>query len=138
MQEPENHVDRCAVAAVKITTEGCLSKLQKVVGHVPLEISRHLFFALGYGCKVKGEVLDAAHFRSPLTHGGLEVKCRIILEWADKDKFFFLKRFIDNYSFEKRNVDDSEAILKEITEGMKCIHIPELESDADSDNEELN
>ena len=51
LQEPENHVDRCAVAAVKITTEGCLSKLQKVVGHVPLEISRHLF--LGVKLKVR-------------------------------------------------------------------------------------
>ena len=71
----------------------------------------------------------------------MEIKCRVDLGWADKDTFFFLKKFIDdNYSFEERGVDDSEALLKQI-EGMNCVHIQEVESDGDlelSDSEEMN
>ena len=79
------------MAAVKRSTEVRLTELQQVVDHVPLEISRHIFFAISYGCKVKGEVVNGSSYRSPLTQGGLEIKCKVTIEWQDKDKFMFLK-----------------------------------------------
>ena len=99
-------------------------KIQGVVGHVSLEISRYLFFAIKHGCKVDGEVMDTKHYRSPLTQGGLEIKCRVTLTWTDALKFDFLKTFIEkNYSFENREKDDSREILEQINAAIGQVHI---------------
>ena len=49
---------------------------------------------------------------SPLTQGGLEIKCEMTIEWQDKDKFLLLKEYVfKNYNFEKSLNDDSKDIL---------------------------
>ena len=91
--------DRCAV---KVTKKA--EKDEKIVGHVPIELSRYVHFVLAHGCKFKVEVLDG--HPSPLTQGGLEIESQITLtvELAvnQKNTFFLLKDFVTkNYDFEK-------------------------------------
>ena len=60
--------------------------------------------------------------RSPLTQGGLEIKCEMTIEWQDKDKFLLLKLkeyICKNYNFEKSLDDDSEDILEDINKVMQ-------------------
>ena len=49
----------------KITTD--------VVGHVPKEISRAVFFFISRGGKMVGRVLDEKCYPSPIPEGGLEI-----------------------------------------------------------------
>ena len=57
---------------------------------------------------------------SPLTQGGLEIKCEMTIEWQDKDKVLLLKEYVfKNYNFEKSLNDDSEDILEDINKVMQ-------------------
>ena len=44
-----------------------------IVGHVPLELSRIVFYAIQHGCVFSGKVQKERPVRSPLTQGGLEI-----------------------------------------------------------------
>ena len=51
-----------------------LSKLTPdVIGHVPRELSRALWFFISHGGTIKGQVASSQYFRSPIARGGLEI-----------------------------------------------------------------
>ena len=56
-----------------------------VVGHVPIEISRIVFFSIENGCCYNIKVLEEKPVRSPLTQGGLEVKCTVNATWSSEE-----------------------------------------------------
>ena len=70
--EPGNHFDRFAVAGYRQfgTTE-------RVVGHLPREISRFMYFIIAHGARVTCKVTDVHHRRSPLIQGGLEIPIEV-------------------------------------------------------------
>ena len=57
-----------------------------VVGHVPKETSRALFFFMSRGGKVVGRVLDEKCYLSPIRKGGLEILLMVRLKIADKKR----------------------------------------------------
>lgn len=119
-RDEDNKHDICAVAVVKHVMNVAGRIEIKTVGHVPLEISRYIFYALVHGCKFILYISSTQHVRSPITKGGLEIESSVTLTWDDNDKFQILKQFIeDNYSFARSLEDHSMSILKEILEGIE-------------------
>ena len=57
-----------------------------VVGHVPKEISRVLFFFKSRGGKVVGRVLDKKCYPSPIPKGGLEILLMVQFKIADEKR----------------------------------------------------
>ena len=73
MSEKDNKHDLYAVALVKRIQSDQTADSCQMVGHVPLELSRHLFFAMKHGCNLTAEVIEKKPHRSNLTQGGLEI-----------------------------------------------------------------
>ena len=85
------------------------------MGHVPIEISRFVFFSLERGCNYSAEVLERKPSRSPLQQGGLEIKCRVRVTCTNQELLEMLKGFIlMNYSSDACLKDDSAEILKSL------------------------
>lgn len=123
-QEPDNIYDCCAVAVKKDIHD-------EVIGHVPIEISRHIFYAIQYGCVFKATVSDDRHHRSPITQGGLEIKVAVTFSWevSQREKFFLLKDYISKwYDFQTSlTQDDSDQILERLEEDMKKMNLDDGE-----------
>ena len=75
---------------------------------------------LAHGCKFKVEELDGHHHPSPLTHGGLGIKSRIIVEWAviRRIRSFSSKTLSQRTMISKKKdmmtIDQSTEIMKDI------------------------
>ena len=64
----------------------------------------------------------------------LEIKCQVVLEWKDWDRFTFLKTYIStHYDFDKRDVDDSKHILEDIAKSM-CDPVVSDDEEMEADN----
>ena len=135
-QENDNQYDCCAVAVVRKSKNPItLEANHKVVGHVPLEISRYIFFAMNHSCTFSGVVQDTHKYRSPITQGGLEIEAQITAEWAsaEKAKFLVFRNYVQsNYDFEKCDKDDSKEILAGIMASID--DAADVISDADDCN----
>ena len=57
-----------------------------VVGHVPKEISRAVFFFISRGGKVIGRVLNEKRCPSPIPKGGLEILLMVQFKIADEKR----------------------------------------------------
>ena len=69
-QEKNNEHDRFAVAG-QTNLPGTLSP--STVEHIPLELSRYIWYALERGASVNAEVKSVKYKPSPLVQGGLEI-----------------------------------------------------------------
>ena len=68
-QEKDNKHDRFAVAGQTVLP-GTL--FTSSVGHIPIELSRFIWYALQRGAGIRAEVKSVRHKPSPLVQGGLE------------------------------------------------------------------
>ena len=110
--EKDNPHDPFAVA-IKGKLKSTVAPI--TVGHVPIEISRFVFFSLERGCNYSAEVLEKKPSRSPLQQGGLEIKCRVRVTCTNQELLEMLKGFIlMNYSIDACLKDDSAEILKSL------------------------
>ena len=57
-----------------------------IVGHIPRELSRYIWFALELGAEITGKVKSDRHRPSPLLQGGLEIPVTVTVEWKDENK----------------------------------------------------
>ena len=74
-------------------------------------------------------MLEEKPLRSPLTQGGLEIKCRVKCTWTNEEHLDLLKRFIEqNYTFENRLNDYSTSVLESLN----------IEAESDEDEEDGN
>ena len=76
-----------------------------VVGHVPKEISRAVFFFIPRSGKVVGRVLDKKCYPSPIPKGGLEILLMVQFKIADEKRKYMerLKEIVTkNYTSEFR------------------------------------
>ena len=71
--------NRYVIAATK-QLPGFLT--ESVVGHLPREISRLMYFIILHGARVLVKVLDAHHRKSPLIQGGIEIPVEVTVEMA--------------------------------------------------------
>ena len=111
------------------------------MGHVPLELSRFIFFAIQHGCSFSAKVLAQKPVRSPLVQGGLEIVCAVNASWSNGAGLAVLEQVTSSkYSVENNEKDDSKEILKNIGDVLKIDgHQPQseelgeaaIESDAD-------
>ena len=113
-----------------------VSTKQITIGHVPIEISGYIHFAIMHHSKFKVSVLEATPVRSPL--GGLEIKSWVEVDWDDELQADVLFGYIkNNYEFESSLVDESAAILEAISTRMEteeeAVAVAE-DSDSDIDN----
>ena len=66
-------------------------------------------------CSYSTKVLETKPKRSPLTRGGLEIKCRVCATWINEEKLQKLKiLIIKNYDIDTSLKDDSASILKSL------------------------
>ena len=111
------------VAHIKATFNNTVAPII-VVGHVPIEISRFIFFSLERRCSYTSDVVDKKPVRSPLQQGGLEIKCKVRATSCNQE---FIQK---NYDINTSLKDDSETILK-------SLKIEPDSSDSDTDMIEL-
>ena len=116
VQERENAHD-CYAVAVKGRCKGTLAP--QIVGHVPLELSRHVFFALQHGCAFSATVEKEKPTTSPLIQGGLEIRCNVKVVWDKPAGLDVLKSLVNKYSIENNEKDDSAEILRELGDLVK-------------------
>ena len=62
-----------------------------IVGHIPRELSRYIWFALQLGAGITGKVKSDRHRPSPLLQGGLKIPVIVTVEWKDANKLSILK-----------------------------------------------
>ena len=130
-REHNNVHDRFAVSGL-VTLRGTLAPV--VVGHIPKELSRYVWYALEQGAKFTGRVISVKPKRSPLIQGGLEILMVVSVQWSNARSLAILKERTEevSYSVEKDYVDDSKSILAEI-KGEDI----DITSDSDNDEDEL-
>ena len=76
LPEENNPTDKYAIAVqqlVQASESGELQDKWLTVGHMPIELSRQIYFFLKCGGSVQATVLDIALHRSPVTLKGLEI-----------------------------------------------------------------
>ena len=105
------------------------------VGHIPLELSRYIWYALERGASVNAEVKSVKYKPSPLVQGGLEIPIEVTVRWADERGLQILKEKVNSVRYpvgdEESYIDDSRKILKLILPNDVQI----IASDTDSDSE---
>ena len=129
-REHNNVHDRFAVSGLT-TLRGTLAPV--VVGHIPRELSRYVWYALQKGAKFTGEVIAVKAKRSPLIQGGLEIPIKVVVQWSDSRNLSLLKQRTEqvSYPIETDYTDDSKSILAEIQEADVENYIS-----SDSENED--
>ena len=65
--------------------------MSDVVGHVPQEMSRFVYFFLHHGGSVDGTVEDERYRPSPIAKGGLEIVLRATSKIEDSKRFLLLR-----------------------------------------------
>jgi hypothetical protein len=129
-QERNNEHDRFAG---QTNLPGTLSP--STVGHIPLELSRYIWYALERGASINAEVKSAKYKPSPLVQGGLEIPIEVTVRWADERGLQILKEKVDSVRYpvgdKESYIDDSKEILKSILNDVQLI-----ESDSDSEQSE--
>ena len=76
--------------------------------------------------------MEEKPLRSPLSQGGLEIKCSVTCNWTDAENLELLTQLIEkNYQFDNRMTDDSKSILESLD---LEVGIGEYESDDEEDS----
>ncbi len=57
------------------------TEIKITVGHVPMELSRFIWFFVDLGGTVTGRVMDNKPRRSPIPSAGLEIKLLLTFKW---------------------------------------------------------
>jgi hypothetical protein len=80
-QEKNNKYDRYAVSG-SARIPGKIGRV--VVGHIPRELSRYIWYALEDEAIVSGKVISEKYKSSPLFQGGLEIPIKVNVGWSNE------------------------------------------------------
>lgn len=118
-QERNNLYDRFAVAGMT-KLPGTLAA--SIVGHIPRELSRFIWYAIEKGARISASVISTKAKLSPLVQGGLEIPVVVKVEWVNEINLKRLKEKVASlaYNLEDDYVDDSKDILVEILDENDC------------------
>jgi len=106
-----------------------------VVGHIPREISRYIWFAKEGGANVTGYVLSTKAKRSPLLQGGLEIEIEVAVTWKDNaNNLRILKEKVASVDFKlgEPYEDDTKKILIQLKEKENSVFLSSDEEDMDA------
>ena len=126
-RELDNRHDRFAVAGQKIFP-GKLAP--DTIGHVPREISRHVWYAMLNGAELTAYVINASPKRSPLVQGGLEIPVSVSVEWDNIDGLKILMEKVDSVNFPVAEGEEYKEASDEI--------LHEIGDEDDEDSDECN
>ncbi len=133
--EEENPFDRYAIAAVK-RDHG--NPREKIVGHLPKEISRLVWFIILHGARVSLKIIEETHRRSPLVQGGLEIPVLVTLTMdysennqAKIEKFEILFNEYYQEPVDGKFADATDAILKAICSDDELDELDSSDDDED-------
>ena len=104
-QERNNCYDCFAIAAMG-KLSGTLAS--SIVGHIPRELSRLIWYTIKNGARITAMVLSAKAKNSPLRQGGLEKPISIKVNWENETNLERLKTKVSShaYSPEDNYLDD--------------------------------
>ena len=87
-----------------------------VVGHVPRELSRYIWFSIGAGAKSDADVHKEKPMASPLVQGGLEIPIKVSVAWNEPEILSILVAKVKEveYPLTGEYVDNSKNILQEL------------------------
>ena len=87
-----------------------------VVGLVPRERSRYIWFSIREGAKFEAEVHKEKPMASPLVQGGLEIPIKVSVTWYEPEKLSILVAKVKEveYPMTAEHVDDSKNISQEL------------------------
>ena len=123
--------------AVKGHCKGTLPGLQ-IVGHVPIELSRYVYYAIKHGCTFRVRVLERAPIRSPLVQGGQEIVCMVTATWVLAGIRKLRGLIEQQYSVERNEEDESAAILTDLRRLLEGLSITDAEEIEDEDQEDTD
>ena len=112
-REEKNPFDRFAISS-SAKTPGKIGRV--VVGHIPREWSRYMWYALDSGSIISGKVISDKYKPSPLFKGELEMPIKVFVSWSDEKSMTILKEKVKsiNYPCDMDYVDDSKKTLKDL------------------------
>ena len=100
----KNLIDPYA-CAVQISEIKCtLVPNKTTVGHVPMELSRFIWFFIDLGGNVTGRVIDIKPRRSPIPSAGLEIKLMLTFSGTNQEIMNKMRTFIRCYEYEYTGV----------------------------------
>lgn len=130
--EVSNAYDQYAIA-LKKRLPGRIA--DSVVGHMPKELSRIVYFIMLHGASVSAKVIDTHNRRSPLVQGGLEIPVEVAVEMPSSEKNELAIRTFQELVMEKYKepVDNKfEDATSAILTKLGCTHEGE-DSDSSGD-----
>ena len=88
----------------------CQLNSDRIVGHLPIEISRNTKFILDRGAKLEVKLRETHYRRSPLVQGGLEIPCDLELKMPNTMRnAAMLKKYLE--LFEDRYEEPQEIVI---------------------------
>ena len=93
-----------------------------IVGHMPRELRRFIWYAIERGAQITATLVSTQAKDSPLVQGGLEIPVIVKVEWENEINLQRLKKKVASlsYSLEEDYVDESKDILEEILKENDC------------------
>ena len=87
-----------------------------IAGHVPRELSQHIWFSIVAGAKFEAEVHKEKPMASPLVQGGLDILIKVSVTRDHPEKLSVLKAKVKEvaYSLTREYVDDLKNILQKL------------------------
>ena len=127
-------IRRDPYACVIRKTNRLFANVSETVGHIPRELSRHIYhFILYERGAVSGTVVSTQYRPSPIPAGGLEIPLLLRFECPDEDTIRKMKWFVVNlyeYNFECDDDDDENDEI--------VINIEEEDTNDGKNDEEEN
>ena len=103
------------------------------VGHVPREMSRHVWYAIQEGAEVSGTVKSLSPKLSPLKQGGLEIMITMTVKLKKSKAMEVFKTHVEKVAYPENSeyVDDLLQILKGIMDDNQASESEDSESDVE-------
>ena len=120
----------------------------KTVGHIPREISRHVYFFIkSEGGSVNGIVISTKYRTSPIPSGGLKIPLLLTFSCSKAINFGKMQTFVKtlhDYNFngtvieEENSGDEDEIIVINESDSRTVNNCIQLVNYSDSENEDKN
>ena len=95
-REEKNPYDRFTISGLA-KIPGKIDRV--VVGHIPSELSRYMWYALGSGAITSGKVILDKYKPSPFFQGGLEISIKVFVNWSDEISMTILNEKLKSVNY---------------------------------------
>ena len=119
--------------SVAFTRKSIVRVVPDIVGHIPLEISRYVWFFMDRGGRVSGRVDSPRYRPSPTPKGGLEI-ILIVTFTIEEDK----KRYVGRLKELISNNCETHQENEEVDAGAGNSEIVEIDDDSGGDDDDLD